>query len=225
MRLPLLPGHGTEWQQMQLTRWPDWYGCRRTRAALAGAELRAGLRHGSVDGRARLTLRLALEHPDLVDGIAIVNASVHSHNRALQGPAAAATRGSDGSRRRATTSRGRDRTSSRTTASPSRPCTRSPSCGTTSLPDSTEISCPVLAFGSDDDHVVEPSNSVRDRAGGELDRRHVHPAARQLPRGDARQRRPADPRAEPGLRGARGRASPRAGAGQHRSGVGRSADS
>ena len=24
--LPRLPGHGTRWEDLQLTRWPDWYG-------------------------------------------------------------------------------------------------------------------------------------------------------------------------------------------------------
>ena len=23
--LPLLPGHGTDWRELALTRWPDWY--------------------------------------------------------------------------------------------------------------------------------------------------------------------------------------------------------
>lgn len=27
VRLPLLPGHGTTWQEMNRTRWQDWYAC------------------------------------------------------------------------------------------------------------------------------------------------------------------------------------------------------
>ena len=26
VRLPLLPGHGSTWQQTNTTRWPQWYG-------------------------------------------------------------------------------------------------------------------------------------------------------------------------------------------------------
>ncbi|MDT4933686.1 MAG: carboxylesterase, partial [Pseudonocardiales bacterium] len=26
VRLPLLPGHGTSWQETNRTRWQDWYG-------------------------------------------------------------------------------------------------------------------------------------------------------------------------------------------------------
>ena len=26
VRLPRLPGHGTRWQDLNDTRWPDWYG-------------------------------------------------------------------------------------------------------------------------------------------------------------------------------------------------------
>jgi len=27
VRVPLLPGHGTTWQEMNQTRWEDWYAC------------------------------------------------------------------------------------------------------------------------------------------------------------------------------------------------------
>ncbi|MFC7258273.1 alpha/beta hydrolase [Streptomyces lutosisoli] len=70
--LPLLPGHGTRWEDMQLTGWQDWY-------AELDRELRAlrdrctqvfvfGLSMG-----ATLTLRLAAKHGDEVSGIVVVN--------------------------------------------------------------------------------------------------------------------------------------------------------
>ena len=30
VRCPLLPGHGTTWQECNRTTWPDWYGAVRT---------------------------------------------------------------------------------------------------------------------------------------------------------------------------------------------------
>ncbi|WP_406483343.1 alpha/beta hydrolase [Streptomyces sp. NBC_01615] len=80
--LPLLPGHGTRWEDMQLTGWQDWY-------AELDRELRAlrdrctqvfvfGLSMG-----AALTLRLAAKQGDEVSGIVVVNPL-----NKVQGPAA-----------------------------------------------------------------------------------------------------------------------------------------
>ncbi|MDN3295501.1 alpha/beta fold hydrolase [Streptomyces ficellus] len=76
--LPLLPGHGTRWQDMQVTRWQDWY-------AEVDRELRAlrercaqvfvfGLSMGGA-----LTLRLAARHGDAVRGVALVNPANKVH--------------------------------------------------------------------------------------------------------------------------------------------------
>ncbi len=70
--LPLLPGHGTRWQDLALTGWQDWY-------AEVDRELRAlsercaqvfvfGLSMGGA-----LTLRLAAKHGDAISGIVLVN--------------------------------------------------------------------------------------------------------------------------------------------------------
>ncbi|MEV0265969.1 alpha/beta fold hydrolase [Streptomyces sp. NPDC050617] len=80
--LPLLPGHGTRWQDMQVTGWQDWY-------AEVDRELRAlrercakvfvcGLSMGGT-----LALRLAAEHGDGVSGLVLVNPGNKMH-----GPAA-----------------------------------------------------------------------------------------------------------------------------------------
>ena len=77
---PLLPGHGTRWQEMNATGWRDWYGT-------AEAALRAlrstcdtvfvmGLSMGGT-----LTLRLAEEHGDAVAGAVTVNASLTTDRR------------------------------------------------------------------------------------------------------------------------------------------------
>ncbi|MFG2433080.1 alpha/beta hydrolase [Streptomyces sp. NPDC048508] len=70
--LPLLPGHGTRWEDMQLTGWQDWY-------AEVDRELRSlrercsrvfvfGLSMGGA-----LALRLAARHGDEISGIVVVN--------------------------------------------------------------------------------------------------------------------------------------------------------
>ncbi|WP_149179419.1 carboxylesterase [Streptomyces sp. TRM49041] len=76
--LPLLPGHGTRWQDMQVTSWQDWY-------AEVDRELRALRRHcekvfvfGLSMGGA-LTLRLAARHGDAVSGIVLVNPANKMH--------------------------------------------------------------------------------------------------------------------------------------------------
>ena len=80
--LPLLPGHGTRWEDMALTSWPDWY-------AEVDRELRvlrercsqvfvAGLSMGGA-----LALRLAAKHGDAVSGVVVVNPANKVH-----GPAA-----------------------------------------------------------------------------------------------------------------------------------------
>ncbi|SFC72437.1 alpha/beta hydrolase [Streptomyces aidingensis] len=70
--LPLLPGHGTRWQDLQYTRWQDWYAAvDRELHALAArcAEVYVcGLSMGGA-----LALRLAARHAELVKGVAVVN--------------------------------------------------------------------------------------------------------------------------------------------------------
>jgi carboxylesterase len=73
--VPRLPGHGTTWQEMNLTRWPDWYG-EAERAFLA---LRADHEQVFVMGLSMggtLALRLAQQHADQVAGVVVVNPSV-----------------------------------------------------------------------------------------------------------------------------------------------------
>ena len=81
--LPLLPGHGTSWQELNRTRWQDWYA--ETAAALARLSARcddvvvAGLSMGGA-----LALRLAEEHPRDIAGLVLVNPAVASSNRAFR---------------------------------------------------------------------------------------------------------------------------------------------
>lgn len=75
VEVPRLPGHGTTWQEMNTTRWDDWYGeltrvfdrlCLDNDAVVVG-----GLSMGGA-----LSLRLAADHPDRVSGLVVVNPAV-----------------------------------------------------------------------------------------------------------------------------------------------------
>ncbi|MFJ5548220.1 MULTISPECIES: carboxylesterase [unclassified Streptomyces] len=78
--LPLLPGHGTRWQDMQLTGWQDWYAevDRALRELLDRCEqvFVMGLSMGGA-----LTLRLAARHGDAVSGIVLVNPANKVHDK------------------------------------------------------------------------------------------------------------------------------------------------
>ncbi|RAJ65452.1 esterase/lipase [Streptomyces sp. Amel2xB2] len=73
--LPLLPGHGTRWEDLEVTGWQDWYATvdRELRTLTARCErvFVCGLSMGGA-----LALRLAARHGDAVSGIAVVNPAV-----------------------------------------------------------------------------------------------------------------------------------------------------
>jgi carboxylesterase len=75
VRLPLLPGHGTRWQDANRTTFDDWFA--EVSAALqeltdrCRAVVVCGLSMGGT-----LTLRLAEQFPDAMAGIVLVNPSV-----------------------------------------------------------------------------------------------------------------------------------------------------
>lgn len=72
---PLLPGHGTRWQEMNQTRWPDWYGAVDRAFAVLRARCDqvfvAGLSMGGT-----LAIRLAEQHGAAVAGLVLVNPSL-----------------------------------------------------------------------------------------------------------------------------------------------------
>ena len=70
VRMPLLPGHGTSWQELARTRWQDWHGALDD----AYLELAGDCRHVVVAGLSMggaLALRLAATRP--VAGTVVVN--------------------------------------------------------------------------------------------------------------------------------------------------------
>ncbi|WP_214103649.1 alpha/beta hydrolase [Acrocarpospora catenulata] len=80
--LPRLPGHGTTWQEMNRTRWEDWYA----ELDRAYAELKATCAEVFVMGLSMggaMALRLAEVHGDAIRGVVVVNPSVVNDNPLL----------------------------------------------------------------------------------------------------------------------------------------------
>jgi len=79
--LPLLPGHGTRWEDMQVTGWQDWYAevDRELRGLLERCSqvFVCGLSMGGA-----LTLRLAAKHGDAISGLVLVNPANKVHGLA-----------------------------------------------------------------------------------------------------------------------------------------------
>jgi carboxylesterase len=83
VRLPLLPGHGRTWQEMNATRWQDWYAEVRT----AFRALRERSSHVFVAGLSMgglLATKLAQDHGAGVSGLVLVNPIYAHDNRLLR---------------------------------------------------------------------------------------------------------------------------------------------
>jgi carboxylesterase len=157
VRLPLLPGHGTSWQDCNRTGWPDWYGA--VDAAFTELKQRcaqvfvAGLSMGGT-----LALAVAEHHGSAVSGLVLVNPSVLTLRKdarlaALLAPLVPAFPpiASDIAKP-GSTELAYDRT-------PARAFVSLRKLWRHVLGDLYKISQPVLLFHSAEDHVVEPVNS------------------------------------------------------------------
>lgn len=83
VELPLLPGHGTRWQDLNRTGWPDWY----EEAERAFDRLLARCTDVFVMGLSMggtLAVRLAEQRGAQVAGIVVVNPSLHSERKELR---------------------------------------------------------------------------------------------------------------------------------------------
>ena len=83
VRVPLLPGHGTSWQDANRTGWTDWYGA----VEAAFDELRASCRAVVVGGLSMggaLVLRLAQQRGAEVAGLVLVNPAIASGDPRLR---------------------------------------------------------------------------------------------------------------------------------------------
>ena len=75
--LPRLPGHGTTWQELNQTRWEDWYG----HVERAFLDLRAQCERVFICGLSMgggLAIRIAEQHGPAVAGVAVVNPAIGS---------------------------------------------------------------------------------------------------------------------------------------------------
>ncbi|MEZ0093721.1 alpha/beta hydrolase [Streptacidiphilus sp. EB129] len=70
--LPLLPGHGTHWRDLNMTRWPDWYATLEREFELLSKECEQVFLFGLSMGGA-LSLHLAARHGAAVSGLVLVN--------------------------------------------------------------------------------------------------------------------------------------------------------
>lgn len=80
VRLPRLPGHGTRWQDLNATRWQDWYGeVERAFDTLRGRCEQVFACGLSVGGA--LVLRLAEQRAGEVGGLVVVNPMLGTERR------------------------------------------------------------------------------------------------------------------------------------------------
>lgn len=77
--VPLLPGHGTTWQELNTKRWPEWYAAVEAEF-FALQESCDQVFAGGLSMGGALALRLAEHHP-AVSGLLLVNPSVGTSER------------------------------------------------------------------------------------------------------------------------------------------------
>lgn len=160
--VPLLPGHGTTWQDLNRTAWQDWYG----EAERAFEKLRANTDQVLVGGLSMgggLALQLAADRGREVAGVMLVNAAVHLDRRDLVAlpvlkhlvpslPGVA-----NDIKKPGVEERGYSRT-------PLKALHAMLSAWKTLVQDLPKVTQPLLAFRSTVDHVVDPSSAALIRA-------------------------------------------------------------
>ena len=158
VRLPLLPGHGTSWQQMNRTTFDDWLGEVRTALTDVAGHCRTVVVGGLSMG-GTLTLRLAELHPESIAGIVLVNPSVMSLRKEMAAlpvlkllvPSFKGI--TDDIARPGATEFGYDRT-------PLKAVDALRKGWAVTRADLPQITMPVLLLRSRVDHVVEPENAA-----------------------------------------------------------------
>lgn len=157
--VPRLPGHGTAWQELNGTRWQDWYAVLDNELE----RLRKEHRHVFVAGLSMggcLALRLAEQHGADLDGVIVVNPSVSSDDKRLvalpllKRLVASIPGIADDIKVPGVTENAYDRT-------PLKALAELGLLWRLTRADLAKITQPVLLFRSVTDHVVEPSSARR----------------------------------------------------------------
>ena len=164
VRLPRLPGHGTRWQDLNDTRWPDWYG----EVERAFDDLRGRCRQVFAMGLSMggtLVLRLAEQRPAEVAGLVLVNPSLGTERKDITHALPLLRRVlpsrpgiANDIRRPGVTELAYDRT-------PLRAMHSLAGLWPLVAADLPRVTAPVLVFRSRVDHVVEPLSGRLLRAG------------------------------------------------------------
>ncbi|SDS11882.1 alpha/beta hydrolase [Microlunatus soli] len=172
VRVPRLPGHGTSWQELNLTGWHDWYRTvEQAYLELAGSTRTVVVGGLSMGGA--LALRLAELHP--VAGLCLVNPALRNNDpRLVLLPILkriiASTPGiSNDIARPFADEIGYSRTPLRAVGSMLQ-------LWDVTIASLHRVDCPILLFRSLHDHVVDPSSVrlLRDRIGSaEIDEREL----------------------------------------------------
>ena len=155
--VPRLPGHGTTWQELNRTRWADWYGeVERAFEALSNqvdTVVVCGLSMGG-----GLALRLAANHPDRVAGLVLVNPAVGSDSKdvkllpVLKHVIPAMPGIANDIKKPGVEEHGYTKTPLRAADSMFR-------AYKVLVSELGRVTCPILLFRSTEDHVVDPSSS------------------------------------------------------------------
>jgi carboxylesterase len=161
--LPLLPGHGTRWTDLQTTSWQDWYGALDRALSRLLAECDEVYVTGLSMGGG-LALRLAEQHRAAIRGLVLVNPSV-KRNKPIEAAIPVVSRlipslpgiASD-IKRPGIAEVGYDRT-------PLKGALQLTKLWQTVAADLSKVTVPVLLFRSQVDHVVHSSNSALVLAG------------------------------------------------------------
>lgn len=156
VEMPLLPGHGTTWQEMNKTGWADWYAevtrCLAKLVAHNDDVVLAGLSMGGA-----LMLRLAADHPEKVRGIVVVNPAVSTERKdvlalpMLKHVIGAFPGISDDIKKPGVTEHGYTKT-------PLRAADSMMTAWKSLRADLHRVTAPLLYFKSATDHVVDPSS-------------------------------------------------------------------
>lgn len=165
--MPLLPGHGTRWQDLERTGWQDWYGeVERHYLELTEKCSRVFVFGFSMGGA--LALRVAEQYPDEVAGLVLLNPSLGSRRPGVRllatAPALArvirttSSIGGDVKKADAPRHTGYERV-------PTRAAYQLIKLWRTTRRDLARVTAPVLVFRSRVDHVVDDLSIKLLRAG------------------------------------------------------------